>query len=489
MGFDSLISFSVGKNPNDSFKTTLQIFGAGPFFPNAFYGVNEKIRSYEEEVTKALMDNVHGKLFNASILLQEVPASCLMDEAARDAVDFERRLAEIGLSDRGSSTTKFYSHEQAVGKLSLLTPSIDWALALDQILPAGTGSNVSITLPRSRVLQDLEDLLQSTPPRKLQNFLSWLVMREVMRLFSQRGSLDIVKDMAGSVRMALQEGLTNSTMLRGSTAEEAIRKVASVLIHVGYATNLQSPESLQEFYKNYVVNLADYFGNLLRCQAGIQERSYESLKDQARSLEPFVLPQSVGAGYYIQSYAYHVLIPAGVMQHPMFYAQGPDMPSPEEIGSMTPPGVKLTNAYAEKAQCFIDHYNGFEVNSTNGTTYSVNGTRTLTENIADNEALKVAFRAWKSRYRSDPHGQRYKNFKLPGLEDQTPEKLFFVSYARHFCEALSPSSLDEQIKTDAHSPSSVRVNGAVQNSIDFARAFNCREKAAMNPVKKCSMWQ
>lgn len=176
-------------------------------------------------------------------------------------------------------------------------------------------------------------------------------------------------------------------------------------------------------------------------------------------------------------------------------------------------------AYAERAQCFIDQYNGFTVIDGNGTTYSVNGTRTLTENISDHAGLKLAFRAWQSRYRSDPYGSRYsphvllsavplrhvcthmrsrsshlaaitryKNFRLPGLEDLTPEKLFFISHARLYCETRGPSSLKKQIEDDWHSPAFWRVNGAVQNSVDFAIAFNCPRNATMNPLRKCDMW-
>ncbi|KAF9291217.1 Neprilysin-4 [Mortierella alpina] len=327
MGLGSIISLSVGFYRNDP---VLQIFGEGPFFSTAFYGNDTN-----------------------------VPASCLLDDVARDAVDFETQLAEIGLKGRDSSMTKFYSHKKAIGKLSALTPSIDWALALDQILPDGTNRTISIALPSSKTLQDLERLLKSTSPKILQNFMIWLVIRQVSTLFRheewsspqsrrkhcvnvvnwclghiaghyfvqqtlERGSLDIVKDMAMDIQKGFQENLSNSTMLNGSTAGEAIRKAASVLTDVGYATNLQSSESLQQFYKDYDVDPSDYFGNLLRSQARIKARSYDSLKHQVRNLEQYVLPQSLGAFYYMHMGANRIYIPAGVIQHPRFHAQGPE---------------------------------------------------------------------------------------------------------------------------------------------------------------------
>ncbi|KAG9327639.1 hypothetical protein KVV02_006343 [Mortierella alpina] len=410
MGLGSIVSFLVGFNHNNP---VLQIFGGGPYFEKEHYSRDDTIRLYKNLVTKALMDTLHGTL-NASILLHEAQESCFMDKVASDAVDFERQLAMIGLNGRGSSTTKFYSHRQAIEKLSVLTPSIDWALALDQILPVGTNSIIDITLLPSQILHDFENLLQLTSPRQLQHFLIWLVIRQVSLSFShenmlvphrrglhcaevvnwclshmaghyyaqqtlERGSLDIVKDMAESVRLVLQDDLSNSTVLNGSTVAEAIKK---------------------DFYKDYDVDMMDYFGNLLRCQARIQARSYESLRHQARNLEQDVSPQSLSAFHYTHKGANHIFIPAGMMQHPRFYAQGPEYVN---FGVMCQTqghefahgligqdrlydssgrranwwDVASSNAYTEKTPCFIDQYNGFKVHDTNSTTYSVNGTPIL----------------------------------------------------------------------------------------------------------------
>jgi Predicted metalloendopeptidase len=52
----------------------------------------------------------------------------------------------------------------------------------------------------------------------------------------------------------------------------------------------------------------------------------------------------------------------------------------------------------------------------------VNGKNTLRENIADNGGLREAFRAFKRvQVRLEP--------RLPGLEQYTPEQLFFLGFA------------------------------------------------------------
>jgi endothelin-converting enzyme len=83
---------------------------------------------------------------------------------------------------------------------------------------------------------------------------------------------------------------------------------------------------------------------------------------------------------------------------------------------------------------------------------------------------------------------RYKNFKLPGLDNYTPEQLFFISYGRLWCTMMTPGALVDYIGSNPHSPGKWRIIGAVQNSPDFAKAFKCKSGSPMNPVKKCEVW-
>jgi endothelin-converting enzyme len=136
----------------------------------------------------------------------------------------------------------------------------------------------------------------------------------------------------------------------------------------------------------------------------------------------------------------------------------------------------------------VNQYSAYTIPNPPNPTIHLNGQNTLNENIADNGGLKYAFRAWLEAFNSDPQGITRKNFKLPGLEQYTSEQLFFVSYGRGWCEKRTMARLVSQVEGDEHSPARWRVLGTMQNSEDFARAFNCKVGSPMNPVKKCSLW-
>lgn len=132
---------------------------------------------------------------------------------------------------------------------------------------------------------------------------------------------------------------------------------------------------------------------------------------------------------------------------------------------------------------------------------SVNGTRTLGENIADNGGVREALRAYQAFVKR--HGPER---TLPGFEDFSHEQLFFVSFAnvlnylwflkllttilfhQLWCSTLTPTRAKALLRDDAHSPGKFRVQGTVSNMPEFSEAFRCAPGKAMNPARKCRVW-
>lgn len=111
---------------------------------------------------------------------------------------------------------------------------------------------------------------------------------------------------------------------------------------------------------------------------------------------------------------------------------------------------------------------------------------TLGENLADNGGVNAALMSMRRSLSERPEN----NLALPGLEKLSPEQLFFINFGRVWCSDMRREMAVQRVRSDVHSPAKVRVNAAVQNSPEFANAFQCGAPGSkdMNPVKKCTIW-
>jgi len=84
--------------------------------------------------------------------------------------------------------------------------------------------------------------------------------------------------------------------------------------------------------------------------------------------------------------------------------------------------------FEEKTKCFIDQYSKFSVAGPGNTTLNVNGVLTLAENLADNGGGKLSLAAYKRLNKQEQ--------KLPGLENMSPEALYYINLGRSWCTKL-----------------------------------------------------
>lgn len=79
--------------------------------------------------------------------------------------------------------------------------------------------------------------------------------------------------------------------------------------------------------------------------------------------------------------------------------------------------------FEEKSKCFVDQYNKYSVDGENGPIH-INGELSLSENIADNGGIRLAYWGYK-----DWVNKNGPELRLPGL-NMTNEQLLFVSFAQ-----------------------------------------------------------
>ncbi|RHY70702.1 hypothetical protein DYB34_009096 [Aphanomyces astaci] len=142
----------------------------------------------------------------------------------------------------------------------------------------------------------------------------------------------------------------------------------------------------------------------------------------------------------------------------------------------------VSTTFDEKAKCFIEQYGSMDIKSelTGDLLGKVNGKLTLTETIADNGALNAAYRGYQDYMHAEAEATKYTK--------ETGEKMFWIRYGQSWCEKTRDEYL-QFLLTNPHPPRRLRLIGAVQNSVDFAKAFNCPTDSPMNPTKKCVLWE
>ncbi|KAF9557898.1 hypothetical protein EC968_007402 [Mortierella alpina] len=564
IGMDSINAFGVSVDSKDPETYVLELDEGGLGLPSKEYYLDEKIMPIYEKTIGRMFDIMLGEeeemAANTPLVKEQVPSEWAV--VAKDVIAFETLLAAASTDvDDLNDSVKTYN-PRTLEEIKTLTPSIDWNLLLQSVLPAGTNAPARIIVTSPTYQQNLEALLQKTSSKTLQNFFTWGVIRSlagnlalqyrqplrelnaalsgvsasvipdrwkhcVAEINEQLGDMAgepfveqmfkgnsryQVHDMIESLRSTYLETFPKLKWLDKTTAAGAVDKMKAIVQLIGFSTespDVASSESVSEYYQGFQVDPKDYFGNQMRESLWNTERSFKKLGGPVNKLKMHMAPQTVNA--YYSPTENQVVFPAGILQPPFFHMDNPEYINYGGIGVVA--GHEITHgfdnrghlfdangrmmnwwsdateeAFATKASCFVKQYGAFTVRGSDGKDYHVNGQLTLGENIADNGGLKQSFKTWHARYKADEQGETYMNYRLPGLDDLTPEQLFFISYARPWCSKQRPQSAIRQMRTDPHSPAKWRINGAVQNSVEFAEAFKCKKGSPMNPVQKCDLW-
>ncbi|KAL9547795.1 hypothetical protein MBANPS3_005998 [Mucor bainieri] len=326
----------------------------------------------------------------------------------------------------------------------------------------------------------------------------------VLKRFGGEAERKKVETFLTNIHETWTDHLGQIDWLDNQTRSKAVEKVKAIEHLVAYSTvspDLRQPNSIREYNEGIYINETSYYDTEYLLNTWATKKQWAKAGKTVDRNEWLFSAQTVNA-YYNPSTNQIVML-AGMLNDPMYNTTQPEylnyggigMVVAHEIahafdsmgrkydgkGVLTDWWTNVTSAqFEEKTKCFIDQYSKFTVAGPNNSTLNVNGALTLAENLADNGGGKLALTAYK---RLDKQEQ-----KLPGLENMSPEALYYVNLGRSWCTKLRDEAAQLSIYTDTHSPANVRVNGILQNSPEFAATFNCPAGSPMNPETKCSMW-
>jgi putative endopeptidase len=225
------------------------------------------------------------------------------------------------------------------------------------------------------------------------------------------------------------------------------------------------------------------------------ERKFKKPVDRT---EWYMNPQEINAYYDIS--INEICFPAGILQYPFFSMEADDAFNYGAIGTIM--GHEMTHGFDDEGRQFDKEGNMCNWWSSTDTRrfnhrvkvltdwfdsievlpgIKANGKLTLGENIADHGGLTVALEAFREVCKEKPGETKM------GL---TPLQRFFIAYACTWAENCRDEMILQQTKSDEHSISRLRVNGALPHIDEWYEAFGITENDPMYiaPGKRVRIW-
>ncbi|XP_064476496.1 neprilysin-11-like isoform X2 [Ornithodoros turicata] len=138
--------------------------------------------------------------------------------------------------------------------------------------------------------------------------------------------------------------------------------------------------------------------------------------------------------------------------------------------------------YVEMDQCVVQLYNITEKKD------QFSSRSTLDEDLADLFSVPPAYHFFRRKVSEVAYPRL--EYRLPGFEELSSNRIFFYSVGEALCETESPKANKLQLDFSARPPNRVRLNTMLKNFPDFGKIFRCREESPMRLDKNqiCDVW-
>ncbi|ACO32658.1 peptidase, M13 family [Acidobacterium capsulatum ATCC 51196] len=284
--------------------------------------------------------------------------------------------------------------------------------------------------------------------------------------------------------------LEANTWLAPSTKKEAIKKLDSLKVSVGYPDSWES-------YAGLEIKAEDLMGNLMRARLFHYRYELSRIGQPVNRREWCMEPQTVNAVNLPLDNALN--FPAAILQPPFYDPKAPDAFNYGAIGSVI--GHEISHTFDAEGSTFDaegqvrnwwtpeDHAHFEAVTAALARQYDqyspfpgvhVNGKQTIDEDIADVAGLSDAYEA----YHLSLHGK-----KAPVVDGLTGDQQFFLAFAQNWAEKVRPAALRAQIVNDPHAPAQYRAE-TVRNINGWYKAFDVKpgDKLYLRPDQRVHIW-
>ena len=299
-----------------------------------------------------------------------------------------------------------------------------------------------------------------------------------------------IEGMVGHIKDAFEKRVNSTTTLAPETKKEALAKVKSMVVGVGY------PNSWRDF-SSYTVDPKNAYANRIgavKLNTQVQLAKLGKPMDRA---EWWMNPQLVNAVNLPVQNALN--FPAAILQPPFFDPKADPAFNYGAIGAVI--GHEISHSFDDQGAEFdstgamrnwwtpADTAKFKEAGNALAAQYdtyepypglNVNGRLTLGENISDLAGLQAAYDA----YRASLGGK-----EAPVIDGFTGDQRFFIAFAQAWATKMREAAMRQRIATGSHAPGQYRAL-TVRNMQPWYDAFGVKEgdKLYLPPEDRVSIW-
>ncbi|WKE65415.1 M13 family metallopeptidase [Gallaecimonas kandeliae] len=299
-----------------------------------------------------------------------------------------------------------------------------------------------------------------------------------------------VKAMTTQIIDAFHHRVESLDWMAPSTKKEALAKVESLVVGVGY------PDHWRD-YSSYQVSADNAYANEIN---GEKVRTAQQLAKVGKPLDKgewWMNAQIVNAVNLPVQNALN--FPAGILQPPFFDPKADDAYNYGAVGAVI--GHEISHSFDNNGAAFdstgamrnwwtkadfarfakqgealagqFDSYQPFP-------DLHVNGKLTLGENIADVAGLAAAYDAYKASLNGKA---------APVIDGFTGDQRFFIGFAQTWATKMRDQALRQRVATDGHAPGMYRAL-TVRNLDAWYKAFNVKpgDKLYLAPEQRVKVW-
>lgn len=268
------------------------------------------------------------------------------------------------------------------------------------------------------------------------------------------------------------------------TKEMAIKKLSTMTYKIGYPDRW--PDYMDDVEIKSFKDGGSYFANDVAAAKALRRRNNLRQGGPVDKSEWFMSAFEVNA--YYNPFSNEIVFPAGILQGTFYDINAPREANLGATGTVI--AHEITHAFddggskynekgnavnwwtqedhakfKELCQSVIDAYDGYEV----APGFSINGTQTLSENIADLGGMACALEIMKTL-------------------DEPDYKTFFEAYASAWVTSYSREYMEYIGRSDVHACAMARVNKVVSNFDEFYETYGITEKDGMYEPVRVSIW-